>query len=516
MRAGFTRTAVVVGVRAHIVDVQAHVAQGLPHWSIVGLPDTTVSESRDRVRAAVASSALPWPTGRITVGLGPASLPKRGSGLDVGIAVAVLCTAADVPDAGRLGDWVMVGELGLDGRVRPVGSVLPAALAARREGARCLVVPAENAAEASLVAGLEVLPVVSLRHLWAILVDDTERALHEVDNYPVEPPRPGAPPCDPPDLADVRGQDEAREALVVAAAGGHHLCLAGPAGVGKTLLASRLPSILPELDDDDALEVTAIKALSDPTAVPGLVRTPPFCAPHHSASETSLIGGGAAERPRIGLVTRAHAGVLFLDEAAEFSSAALDALRQSLESRTVTVSRSGFHVELPARFQLVLATNPCPCGRALDASGRPCTCSSIQRRRYWARLEGPLLDRVDVRVQLRRPTAAELSGLSGSRESSASAAARVIEARERAATRLADTPWQVNAAVPAAVVRRRWPVPTALQHALDAASMSRESLRGLDLCLRLSWTLADLKGADAPDADDLARAMALRNSEWAA
>lgn len=518
MRTGRTRTAVVLGVRAHLVEVEAHVAQGLPHWAIVGLPDAAVSESRERVRAAVASSALPWPTGRITVGLSPASLPKRGSGLDLGIAMAVLAATADLPDVAALSRWVFVGELGLDGGVRPVGSVLPTALAARAAQAPRLVVPAANAHEASLVAGLPVLPVVSLRHLWAVLIgDETGIAAAEAVAAATADPLGGqlAPELAQqlPDLADVRGQDEAKWALTVAAAGGHHLCLAGPAGVGKTLIASTLPSLLPDLDDEEALEVTAIRALTEPGAPPGLIRRPPVMAPHHTSTDIALIGGGSPDRPRIGLITRAHTGVLFLDEAAEFPQTALDALRQSMESGRVALTRSGFHVELPARFQLVLATNPCACGRALDTTGRPCTCTSVQRRRYLARLEGPLLDRIDVRVTLRRPTLVELTDHDGRRLTSAQVAAQVHEARQRAAARLVDTPWRTNAAVPAHELRRRWPVPAALQGALDDAARSRDSVRGLDLSLRVAWTVADLRGAAAPEPADLQRAFDLRNSE---
>ncbi|MDQ1246331.1 MAG: ATP-binding protein, partial [Actinomycetota bacterium] len=304
-----------------------------------------------------------------------------------------------------------------------------------------------------------------------------------------------------------------RRALMVAAAGAHHLCLAGPAGVGKTLIASTLASLLPDLDDEEALEVTAIRALTEPGAPPGLIRRPPVMAPHHSSTDVALVGGGTPDRPRIGLVTRAHAGVLFLDEAAEFGQTALDALRQSMETGRVALTRSGFHVELPARFQLVLATNPCACGRALDTTGRPCTCTSVQRRRYLARLEGPLLDRIDVRVTLRRPSLVELADRDTPVATSAQVADRVREARSRAAARLAGTPWRVNAAVPAHELRRRWPVPADLQDALDEAARSRDSVRGLDLSLRVAWSLADLRGAPAPAPKDLTEALTLRNSE---
>lgn len=520
MHSGRTTTAVVLGVHAHPVQVEAVISAGLPSWHIVGLPDAAVNESRDRIRAAAATSGLKWPTGRITVGLGPASLPKRGSGLDVGIALAVLSASQPVPQPERLQRWMCVGELGLDGSVRSVGSVLPAAVTAARCGLDRLVVPAENAQEASLVPGIELLPVWSLRHLWATIIGDDETAAAEESRAQSGFVMPATTPSSSTralDLADVRGQEDARDALIVAAAGGHHLCLLGPAGVGKTLLAQRLPSLLPDLDDEDALDASAISALTESPGQGTLVRRPPFCSPHHTASDVSLIGGGSADHPRIGLVTRAHAGVLFLDEASEFAPTALDSLRQALEQHSVTIARSGLHVTLPARFQLVLATNPCPCGRALDTSGRPCECTSVQRRRYLAKLAGPLLDRVEVRVQLHRPTPAQLSGLSGSVVTSAEAAELVHGARARAAARLSGTPWRTNATVPTAHLKAEWPMPHALQDALDALTVGRESMRGLDLTLKLAWTLADLDGVPTPGADQVQRALGLRSSEgWLA
>ncbi len=520
MQVARTRSAVVLGVRAHIIEAQAQVTQGLPHWRIVGLPDVSVSESHERVRAATLSSGLGWPSSRITVGLSPASLPKRGSGLDLAIALAIQCAGGAIPESRSraLGDWVLVGELALDGRVGAVGSVLPAAVAARDVGASRLVVPAANAREAALVPGLDVLAVASLRHLWAVLAGDDETAEAELNRYPrldpadrhtIHPP--------PPDLADVRGQAEARRALLIAAVGGHHLAMVGAAGVGKTLLATRLPPLLPDLADEEALEVSAIRALLSPSSPLGLVRRPPVAAPHHTTTDIALIGGGSVDHPRIGLVTAAHHGVLLLDEAAEFSAAALESLRQAIESGVVRVARGGFDVELPSMFQLVLTSNTCPCGRALDTSGSPCSCSSIQRRRYRTRLSGPLLDRVDLRLTLHRPTLAELSGAAGSSESTARGAERVAVARERSGGRLAGTPWRWNARVPAAVVRTAWPIPAAMQRALDRAATARESVRGLDLALRVAWTIADLDQLAGPGPDELQEALTLRSTaRWAA
>ncbi len=520
MHVAQTRSAVVIGVRAHIIEAQAQVAQGLPHWRIVGLPDASVSESHERVRAATLSSGLAWPSSRITVGLSPASLPKRGSGLDLAIALAVQCAAGAIPEprTRELGEWVLVGELALNGRVGAVGSVLPAAVAAREVGASRLVVPIANASEAALVPGLEVLAVASLRHLWAVLAGDDETAEAELRRHPkTHPPRSDADHSTPPDLADVRGQQEARRALLIAAVGGHHLAMVGAAGVGKTLLATRLPPLLPDLDDERALEVSAIRALLRPGSPLGLVRRPPVSAPHHTTTDIALIGGGSVDHPRIGLVTAAHHGVLLLDEAAEFSGAALESLRQAIESGVVQVARGGFDVELPAMFQLVLTSNTCPCGRALDTTGAPCSCSSIQRRRYRTRLSGPLLDRVDLRLTLHRPTLAELSSAAAAAESTAQGTQRVAAARERSERRLADSPWRLNARVPATVVRTSWPIPAAMQRALDAAATARESVRGLDLALRVAWTIADLDARPGPGPDDLQEALQLRSTQqWAA
>lgn len=514
-----TRGAVVVGVEGRLVEVEADVGQGLPGMTIVGLPDTAVAESRDRARAAVVNSGGTWPNRKVTVGLSPASLPKRGSGLDTAVALAVLAATGQVP-ADAAAAPVVVGELGLDGTVRRVRGMVAIALAARAAGVEHLVVPADDVAEAALVPGLRVTGVRSLEHLRAVLADEDPG---------VPPPGRGGPvPAGPdaadgasgrgPDLADVRGQAVARAALEVAAAGGHHLALLGEPGVGKTLLAERLPGLLPPLGPDAALEVTAIRSVAG--LLPGdggLVDRPPFEAPHHSASHVAIIGGGAGSVPRPGLVSLAHRGVLFLDEAPEFARPVLEALRQPLESGVAVVARAGFTARLPARFQLVLAANPCPCGGA-TGRGASCRCSPMERRRYAARLSGPLMDRVDLRVTLRRPRAAELAG--GPAEGSGAVAARVDEARGRAARRLRGSAWALNAEVPGGVLRRRWPPDDPGARLLEQAlrDPGRLTLRGADRVLRVAWTLADLAGAARPGRDEVARALALRAEEgsWAA
>lgn len=515
---GRTRGVVLLGVDGHLVDVEAHVSQGQVRFAVVGLADKGVGEARDRARSALLTSGLPWPTLRITVGLSPAWLPKQGPTLDLPVALALAVSQGAIP-AHAVEGVVFVGELGLDGRLRPVRGMLVAALTARAAGARSVVVPAANLREAELVPGLHVAGFHTLAGIAAALCEDPppEVELLAADRCAAQPPP--ATPAAPPDLRDVRGQVAARAALELAAAGGHHVAMTGPPGIGKTMLAERLPGLLPLLDEAAALEVTAVHSVAGTLAAGDLVRRPPFVAPHHTATFAAMVGGGSGV-PRIGQVSLAHRGVLFLDEAPEFDARALDALRQPLESGAVEVSRSAFTVRYPARFQLVLAMNPCPCGR--DDAGRPgagarCVCTSVQRRRYLARLSGPLLDRIDVRVGLTRPTAADLAA--SDVEDTATVAARVLEARERAARRLAGTPYRVNGAVPGPVARRRFGLSgQAVRPVEEAMSRGLLSARGADRVLRVAWTVADLAGHDQPSLADVGLALACREpgSAWAA
>lgn len=499
---------VTVGVDARIVIVEADVTSGLPGMTIVGLADTAMSESRDRVRAAIGHSGVDWPRTRITVALLPASLPKRGSALDAAIAIAILAASGQVPEK-SVSSTLILGELGLDGRIHPVPGVIVAAQSAVSEGFTRLLVPVSNVGEARLVPGLVVGGARDLMHLVGILRD----GLQPAEPAPPEPGRADAPI---PDLAEVRGQGPARYALEVAAAGGHHLAFVGVPGVGKTLLAERLPGLLPDLDDVQALEVTSIHSLSQRLpAGDRLVRRPPFESPHHTASAAAVIGGGQAGRIRLGAATLAHRGVLFLDEAPEFARPVIDALRQPLESGVIHLARADATVVLPSRFHLVIAANPCPCGRAVG-DGRDCSCSPQQRRRYSARLSGPILDRIDLRLVLERPGLADLGQAS---ESSGPVAARVGAARARARSRWADTPWRANADVPGHVLRDSWapdePGCRILESSLASGALS---LRGADRVLRVAWTLADLSARARPSRDDIGRALALRGSDtpWAA
>ncbi|MBC2874709.1 MULTISPECIES: YifB family Mg chelatase-like AAA ATPase [Streptomyces] len=524
---GFARTCSValVGVEGVVVEVQADLEPGVAAFTLVGLPDKSLSESRDRVRAAISNSGGEWPQRKLTVGLSPASVPKGGSGFDLAVACAVL-GAAERIDPRRIADLVMIGELGLDGRVRPVRGVLPAVLAAADAGYRQVVVPERTAAEAALVPGVAVLGVRSLRQLVAVLTDEPvpEEADPERDGRP-DPllaglAVPGAGQGmgvashghdgHTPDLAEVAGQRRARRALEVSAAGRHHLFLLGPPGAGKTMLAERLPGLLPPLTPEESLEVTAVHSVAGtlPAGQP-LIDRPPYCAPHHSASMASLVGGGSG-MPRPGAVSLAHHGILFLDEAPECSPRVLDALRQPLESGHVVVARSGGVMRLPARFLLALAANPCPCGRH-GLGGDGCDCAPRTVRRYLARLSGPLLDRVDLRVTVEPVARAELVGLGPGAESSATVGARVRAARERAAARYAGTPWRTNSEVPGHELRTRWLVePEALRDAERDMERGLLTARGLDRVLRVAWTVADLAGHARPSADDVRQALELR------
>ncbi|MET8634588.1 YifB family Mg chelatase-like AAA ATPase [Streptomyces sp. NPDC004096] len=525
---GFARTCSValVGVEGVVVEVQADLEPGVAAFTLVGLPDKSLTESRDRVRAAVVNSGADWPQKKLTVGLSPASVPKGGSGFDLAVACAVL-GAAERIDPRVLADIVMIGELGLDGRVRPVRGILPAVLAAVDAGYEQVVVPECAAAEASLVPGVSVLGVRSLRQLIALLADEPVP-----EEEPDERGRPdpllaglrvpgsgsatgmhslGAAQHDQGhDLSDVVGQTSARTALEVAAAGGHHLFLEGPPGAGKTMLAERLPALLPRLSRQESLEVTAVHSVAGllPAGKP-LIDVAPYCAPHHSATMQALVGGGPGTA-RPGAVSLSHRGVLFLDEAPEFTGQALDALRQPLESGHVVIARSAGVVRFPARFLMVLAANPCPCGR-FSQRDTLCECPPSAVRRYQARLSGPLLDRVDLRVEVDPVTRAELTERDARGESTATVAGRVQEARHRAALRLAGTPWGTNSEVPGRELRSRW---HAASGAMDEAERSLErgvlTARGLDRVLRVAWTVADLAGHDRPDVTDVALALQLR------
>jgi magnesium chelatase family protein len=493
----------LVGVEGELVEVEADLSNQTPEFKIIGLPDKALGEAARRVHNACANSGVPLPRRRLTVNLSPASLPKQGSGFDVAIAIACLATETAM-DASSLASTVHLGELGLDGRLRPVPGVLPAVLAARRSGRSRVVVSWANREEAALVGGIEVVGAINLAQVLALHGAEVEVP----DDEPVEVPDDDGPAEQSPDLADVIGQRDAVEALVVAAAGGHHLMMCGPPGAGKTMLARRLPGILPELDDRAALASASIRSLSGARVV-DLSRIPPFEAPHHSASTAALVGGGS-RTVRPGAIARATEGVLFLDEAGEFAASALDALRQPLENGSITIHRSGASASFPARFQLVLATNPCPCGD-YGIRGGTCTCPPAAIRRYLGRLSGPLLDRIDIELTLARVSVAQREQ-DAATTTTAEARARVAEARSRTAHRLAETPWRLNADVPGAWLREGPGAPPAeVRRPLDAAlHRGALTLRGYDRVLRVAWSLADLAGRPRLSADDIGRALYLK------
>ncbi|MER2087676.1 YifB family Mg chelatase-like AAA ATPase [Rhodococcus sp. (in: high G+C Gram-positive bacteria)] len=498
MALGRAHSVAVSGVDGQIVEIEADIGRGLPAVHLVGLPDTALHESRDRIRAAVTNSGEEWPDSKVILALSPATLPKVGSVYDLALSLSVLDAAEKLPRK-LLRETVFLGELALDGRLRTVRGVLPAVLAAKRAGWGTVVVPHRALAEAGLVKGIEVLGADDLSAVIGWLRGELALAVPDVferaDSVVVR------------DLSEVVGQTDARWAIEVAAAGAHHLMLTGPPGIGKTMLAQRLPGILPPLTEGESLEVTAIHSVAGvlPEDRP-LIDMPPFIAPHHSSSVSSLVGGGSG-MARPGAVSRAHRGVLFLDECAEIGVKVLEALRTPLEDGEVRIARRDGVARYPARFQLILAANPCPCAPPRDAD---CVCAPAARRRYLGKLSGPLLDRVDIRVRMQAVATGALIDEVG--ESTGDVRARVAAARDTAAQRWSEYGWRTNAEVPGPALRQKFrlsraalaPVERALRKGVITA-------RGADRALRVAWSVADLAGEAMPGPDQVVTALDFRD-----
>jgi magnesium chelatase family protein len=481
------------GVRAPAVRVEVHLAGGLPRFSLVGLPEAAVREAKDRVRAAITCAQFEFPARVITVNLAPADLPKDGGRFDLPIALGILAASGQIP-VEALGEYEFLGELGLTGELRAVDGALPAALAAAQAG-RKLIVPEGNGAEAALASHVDVRTARTLLEVCGALCG--RRAL----------PAAIAPAVrreERLDLADVRGQAHARRALEVAAAGNHHLLLVGPPGCGKTLLASRLAGVLPEASEAEALETAAIASVSGRGLDPARWRERPYRAPHHTASAVALVGGGSQPRP--GEISLAHNGVLFLDELPEWNRQALEVLREPLESGVVTISRAARQSEFPARFQLVAAMNPCPCGWAGDASGR-CRCSPDAIQRYRARISGPLLERIDLHVEVGRLPPTQLRGDAPAGEPSRSVRARVESARDRQHRRSGKANAQLSQSETSEHCQLRAPDEQLLERAVDSLQLSARSLHRI---LRVARTIADLDGSDGIRTPHLSEAIGYR------
>jgi magnesium chelatase family protein len=511
---GLAYSVALDGINGRLVTVEADISNGVPGWALSGLADTCISEARDRCRAAIINSGQNWPDRRITVAMYPADVPKGGSHYDLAIALALLVAKGVVP-ADRLRAVAVFGELALDGRVRAVPGVLSAVLTAADTGLRRVIVPTANVAEAQLVGGVAVSGVGSLQECVALL-DGDQPPGHEarVALYDADAASPNTLRriCEDADLADVRGQQTARWCVEVAAAGGHHLFLQGPPGAGKTMLAERFPRLLPDLDLEQSIEVSQIHSVAGllSRSEPRILR-PPYVAPNHTDTVPSVLGGGS-RLVKPGAISLAHHGVLFMDEAPEFRPTVHDALRQPLESGEISIRRAEGAARFPARFQLILAANPCPCGFTGLKDGK-CECKPMTVRRYHERISGPVRDRIDITHTVLPLSRNEMRQAVGPQHASAAVAARVRGARERQAIRFDEVPWRTNGEVPGYEFRRRCPLAADIAYVVeDAVLDGKLTQRGADRVTRLAWTLADLDGRDRPTLAHAREALWLRTN----